>query len=139
MSNSSDSRGSVRSIAPGPESSRLETANILPGSVHVLFGAHKTRIVLEGEIDADLGPELIDAAGEADKAQLPIDVETSNVTFMDSSGVAFLARLAARSSQPVTVVSPPEVVEFLLNLTKIGDMLEITHEDPGVDATLPSN
>lgn|GEM_PF-2461877 len=139
MSDSSDSHASVHSIASQTETSSPERDNIFPGSVHVLFGGYKTRIVLEGEIDADLGPELVDAAGEADKAQLPIDVETSNVTFMDSSGVAFLARLAARSSQPVTVVSPPEVVEFLLNLTKIGDMLEITHDDPGVDATLPSH
>src|SRR5699024_4378017 len=58
VSDSSDSHASLHSLASHPETSSPERDNIFPGSVHVLFGGYKTRIVLQGEIDADLGPQL---------------------------------------------------------------------------------
>jgi len=54
-----------------------------PGSVHVIMGASRTRIVLSGEVDADLGPDLQEATQDAEAAGQPIEVDSQHVSFMD--------------------------------------------------------
>jgi anti-anti-sigma factor len=108
-----------------------------PGSVHVIVGAVRTRIVLAGEIDADLAADLHQAAADAESAGLPIEVDTQHVTFMDSSGVAFLARLSTRSAEPVRLIRVPPTVRFLLDVTRIGELLDVVDEAPDFD--LPPN
>ncbi len=80
-----------------------------PASVHVIVENGRTRIVLSGEIDADLAADLADATADAEAAALPIDIDAQHVTFMDSSGIAFLARVATRVQQPVRVLRAPGV------------------------------
>ena len=109
-----------------------------PGSVHVIIGGRKTRVVLTGEIDADLGAELLEASADAEEAGLPVEVDVQHVTFMDSTGVAFLARLASRSPRTLVLIRPPALVRFLIDVTSIRQVLRVVDEDPGVDATLPS-
>lgn len=98
----------------------------------------RTRIVVSGEVDADLAPDLQDAASDAEAAGLPIEVDAQHVTFMDSSGIAFLARLASRSSSRVRVLHAPDPVRFLLGVTRIGELLDLVDEeepaaaDPGL-------
>ncbi len=104
-----------------------------PASVHVIVGATRARVVLSGEIDADIGAELGEAVAHAEKTGLPVEIDAHHVTFMDSSGVAFLARLASRSPEKVRVLRAPPTVRFLLEVTRIGELLEIVDEDPGFD------
>jgi len=101
-----------------------------PGSVHVLFEPRATRVVLTGEIDAELGPELLEAAEESLRSRRPIEVDAHHVTFMDSTGVAFLARLASRASGTITLIDPPELVRFLLDVTNIAGLVRVVDEDP---------
>lgn len=108
-----------------------------PGSVHVLLGSRKTRVVLAGEIDAALGEDLLDASADAEEAQRPVEVDAARVTFMDSTGIAFLARLASRSPDQLVLIRPPAVVRFLIDVTSIHQVLSVVDEDPGVDATVP--
>ena len=100
-----------------------------PGTVHVFLGADRTRIVLSGEIDADLGTDLHQATADAERAGLPIEVDTHHVTFMDSSGVAFLARLSTRSQHRVRLLRVPPTVRFLLEVTRIGELLDVIDDD----------
>lgn len=100
-----------------------------PASVHVIVEDGRTRIVLSGEIDADLAADLADATVDAEAAALPIDIDAQHVTFMDSSGIAFLARVATRVQQPVRVLRAPDSVRFLLQVTRIHELLEVV---PGV-------
>lgn len=104
-----------------------------PGSVHVLVGASRTRIVLSGEIDANLTNEFNDAMQDCDSVGLPVEVDAHHVTFMDSSGVAFLARLTTRSAHRVRVLRAPATMRFLLDVTRIGELLDILDEDPGFE------
>lgn len=104
-----------------------------PASVHVIVGASRARIVLSGEIDADLGADLNEATSAAEGSGLPVEIDAHHVTFMDSSGVAFLARLASRSPHRVRVLRAPPTVRFLLEVTRIGDLLDIVDEDPGFE------
>lgn len=100
-----------------------------PGTVHVILGADRTRIVLSGEIDADLATDLHQATADAEHSGLPIEVDTHHVTFMDSSGVAFLARLATRSRHRVRLLRVPPTVRFLLEVTRIGELLDVVDDD----------
>ena len=104
-----------------------------PGSVQVIMHGQRTRIVLTGEIDADLGPDLQEATSDAEATGLPIDIETQHVTFMDSSGIAFLARIASRSGSRTRVIRPPETVRFLLEVTRIGELLEVVTQEDALD------
>lgn len=112
-----------------------------PASVHVIVMKDRTRIVVSGEIDADLGPDLQEAAADAEATGLPIEVDAQHVTFMDSSGIAFLARLASRSSDRVRVLRAPDPVRFLLEVTKIGELLDLVDDPeparPGAPAVAP--
>ena len=110
-----------------------------PGSVHVILGGRKTRVVLTGEIDAELGPDLTEAAADAEDAGRPVEVDAQHVTFMDSTGVAFLARLASRCGGRLVLIKPPELVRFLIDVTAIREVLDVVEEDPGVDTTLPDD
>ncbi|UZN02658.1 STAS domain-containing protein [Cellulomonas sp. S1-8] len=102
-----------------------------PGAVQVIVGTDRTRIVLSGEVDADLGPELQEATAEAEQRGLPIEVDAHHVTFMDSSGVAFLARLSIRSEHRVRLLRVPPTVRFLLEVTRIGELLDVVDDDNG--------
>ncbi|PWD51688.1 sulfate transporter [Serinibacter arcticus] len=84
-----------------------------------------TFITLTGEIDVSASGDLADAVAQAEKASRRTSVDASGITFMDSSGIALLARLATRTPGPLRVIDPPEVVRFLLDVTRIGDMVEI--------------
>ena len=103
------------------------------GSVHVMVGPARTRIVLSGEIDASLGPELQEAAADAETAGRPVEVDARHVRFMDSSGVTLLARLASRTPGRLQVIRPPDVVRFLLEVTHIGDLVEVVDDAPGFE------
>ncbi|WP_129338427.1 STAS domain-containing protein [Cellulomonas endophytica] len=105
-----------------------------PGSVHVITEQDRTVVVLSGEIDADLSPELGEATAEAEERGLPVEVDARHVTFMDSSGVAFLARLSMRSPHRVRLLHVPPTVRFLLDVTKIGELLEVVEDEPSGDA-----
>lgn len=114
------------SVSHAPEPSE-------PGSVHVIVGAAWTRIVLSGEIDANLSADFNEAMTDAEAAGLPVEVDAHHVTFMDSSGVAFLARLTTRSPHRVRVLRAPATMRFLLDVTRIGELLDILDEDPGFE------
>ena len=109
-----------------------------PGAVHVILGSERTRIVLSGEIDAELGTDLAEATADAELAGLPIEVDARHVTFMDSSGVAFLARLSIRSQHRVRLLRVPPTVRFLLDVTRIGELLDVVEGDGAdFDSTFP--
>ncbi|WP_245993453.1 STAS domain-containing protein [Xylanimonas allomyrinae] len=64
---------------------------------------------------------------------MPVEIDAHHITFMDSSGVAFLARLGSRMPHKVRILRAPPTVKFLLEVTRIGELLEIVDEDEGLD------
>lgn len=109
-----------------------------PGAVHVIVGDTHSRILLSGEIDADIVADLQQATADVQEAGLPVEIDAHHVTFMDSTGVAFLARLTAISSTPVRMLRTPPTVRFLLEVTSIGDLLEIDDDADGDASGYPS-
>jgi anti-anti-sigma factor len=117
--------GALAGTVPAPRDAPGE-----PGSVHVILSPDRTTVVLSGEIDADLGADLAQATTDAEQAGLPIEVDAHHVTFMDSSGVAFLARLASRTPHRIRLLHVPPTVQFLLEVTRIGELLDVVEDDP---------
>jgi anti-anti-sigma factor len=127
----------LEQTAPNPDASLPPADGGDPGTVQVIVEEGRTRIVLSGEIDADVADELAEASAEAAQLGLPIEVDTHHVTFMDSSGVAFLARLTRGSTGRVRLLRVPPTVRFLLEVTRIGDLLDVDDEPPAGSSDAP--
>ena len=125
-----DRDGGASGLSDGREGGEVLASE--PGSVHVIVHSDRTRIVLSGEVDADLSPDLQEATADAEATGLPIEIDAQHVTFMDSSGIAFLARLATRTTERVRIIRAPETVKFLLEVTRIGELLDVV-DDEDVD------
>ena len=65
------------------------------GDISIVIGSHETTVVLGGEIDLALGEQLEHVADSAVAQGVPIQVETSGLTFIDSTGLRLIAQLAA--------------------------------------------
>lgn len=131
-----NSSGPTRPGDGGPSGEPSE-----PASVHVIVERGRTVVVLSGEVDADLAADLADATADAEAAGQPIDIDAQHVTFIDSSGIAFLARIATRVQQPVRVLHAPDSVRFLLEVTRIRELLEVVDDAddaPDPAAALPT-
>ncbi|WP_454086183.1 STAS domain-containing protein [Georgenia sp. Marseille-Q6866] len=99
------------------------------GSVTLIASPDRVRLILSGELDMLMKPELLDAVHEAVLHDVPVEVDVRDVTFMDSSVLAALSRLIQGSSQRPTFISPPPVVRFLLDVTRIGELIDIVGTD----------
>ena len=128
--------GDANTVRPTSEHEDVTDRTPEPGSVHTFTGRGRTRVVLSGEVDAELGPALLEAAADAADAGRALEVDVQHVTFMDSTGVAFLARLARDSTAPVVLLRPTAEVQFLLEITGVAELMEIRDSSPGPDAAV---
>ena len=90
------------------------------GTVHVVATAEAVEVTLTGEIDADLGESLDAAVRAVHSFGLPVRIDATEVTFMDSTGVRLIARCYANG--PLTVTASP-TVRFLLEILAMDDVL----------------
>lgn len=95
------------------------------GSVTVIPSPERVRLILCGELDMAMKTELLDAVREASLHDAPVEVDVRDVTFMDSSALAALSRLISTSSHRPRFISPPPVVSFLLDVTRLGELVDI--------------
>ncbi|KAE8765465.1 STAS domain-containing protein [Georgenia thermotolerans] len=109
-----------------------------PGAVALLTSPSRTRLVLSGDADMTLTRELNEAIAEALELGLPVDIDVRNVTFIDSAVLGALGAFARRLTAPPRLIQPPEVVTFVLEITRMGEVLEILDHDPGFPAAPPA-
>jgi anti-sigma B factor antagonist len=98
------------------------------GTAAVLTCDGAIRIVLSGPIDQMCAADLDEAVNEAILAGLPVEIDTRNMTFMDSSGVAALQTLTRASPLRATFINPTELMRFLLQVTRLNEEVQITQE-----------
>ncbi|MCM3661347.1 STAS domain-containing protein [Georgenia satyanarayanai] len=99
------------------------------GSVTLIASPDRVRLILSGELDMLMKTELLDAVHEAVLHDVRVEVDVRDVTFMDSSALAALSRLIQASGERPTFISPPPVVRFLLDVTRIGELVDIVGAD----------
>jgi anti-sigma B factor antagonist len=105
-------------------------------------------VVMSGEIDMAMEDQLAAArlaideltasAAGADLAPLDWTVDLRDVTFMDSTGLGFLAhahRVLAERGCTLTVVGPPPVVMRTLTIVHLDEVLKIVDVPPADDLT----
>src|SRR4051794_19661464 len=100
------------------------------GWVSLLASEERTRLLLAGELDDSVTGDLTEAVDHAVRRGLSVDIDARNVTFMDSSSVATLTRLAARLPGRARLIEPPEILRFLLEVTKLDEAMDVLEEDP---------
>ena len=100
-----------------------------PGSVAVVLAEARVRLVLAGELDLAFKAELLEAVREAVRHDRPVEVDTRHVTFMDSSALAALSGLIHRTGHRPIFISPPDMVRFLLQVTRIGELVDVIDDD----------
>lgn len=87
-------------------------------------------VVLRGEIDASLRSAASQGMVAVVRAEGPVTVDTSEVTFIDSSGLAFLLQLqgvTTDAGRPLLLRDPSGAVLDLLSLVGL-DTLFVTEE-----------
>jgi anti-anti-sigma factor len=85
-------------------------------------------VTLWGEIDGSMRPEASASMVEAVANGGPIVVDTSGVTFIDSSGLGFvlqLYRLGQETGYPCTLRNPSPVVEQMLQMLGLAGHIEV--------------
>ena len=108
------------------------------GWVSVLESGARTRLVLGGELDETVYPDLTEAVDYAVTRAVPVDIDARSTTFMDSSAVVMLAHLASRLPERPRLIEPPEILRFLLDVTDLNQAMDVVEADPGFDGTPPS-
>lgn len=99
------------------------------GDVSVLFEPRRTVVVLSGEVDHAMEPELRQAAKAAIDAGNRVQVDARHVRFIDSIGLALIARLAASLPGRVSVLHPPPQLELLLEVAQLQRVVRVVVSD----------
>ena len=96
------------------------------GTIRVDAQETKTVISLVGEIDAALRDEAGACMGVALVSGLPVVVDSTLATFIDSSGIAFVLQLHLAASAeriPVTLLDPHRVLRDVLDMVGLSGEL----------------
>lgn len=101
------------------------------GSVTVRTSPTRSRLVLAGEVDMSLADELSAAVDTVLALGLPVDVDVRQVTFIDSSGLSKLVRLATSAVSHPRLIEPPDFMTFLLEVTRVHEVMDVVDKDPG--------
>lgn len=99
----------------------IENAATPAGEIGVTSEDGRTVVRLRGEVDAALRAEASLSMAEALASTAPIVVDTAGVTFIDSSGLAFVLQLhlaASETGQALTLHDPER--EVLSKLEMLG-------------------
>lgn len=107
-----------------------ELSSVPVGGIGVAEEADRTTVRLWGEIDEALRDDASRVLMRALERNLPVVLDAREITFIDSTGIAFLiqfCRLSGEDGLTVTLADPPPVV------TDVLDMLGLRHMfDPQV-------
>ena len=93
------------------------------GSAALLPAGGRSTIVLRGVVDVRLTPELARVISRAADAGLPVDVDASGVSTIDTAAAASLAWLAASCAGQVRLLGATDAVRAVLDSTGVAELL----------------
>jgi anti-sigma B factor antagonist len=103
------------------------------GDATVFFDEDVTLIMLSGEVDLALGDDLEYAGRDAIDRGAPVRVDVSRVTFIDSVGLGFLARMAAaerEQARQLALVGARRSVREAVHLVGLADLVDFVDVAP---------
>jgi anti-anti-sigma factor len=113
------------------EQTRWSKARAGIGAVEIDHLDGETLIRLSGEVDLAMGKVLGEVASEAAARAAPIRIDAAQLTFIDSTGLNFLARLAAPAverGEPVVICAARRAV---LETIELAGMTKLFTVDTG--------
>lgn len=96
------------------------------GSITVGTEGGRTVVRLRGEVDASLRDEASRALAVALTDGVPVVLDLGAVTFIDSTGLAFLIqcrRACAQTGQDCTLTDVPDSTRYLLGLLGLDELV----------------
>lgn len=100
----------------------------LTGTVHLHPEFPPNRVELSGSVDITLSAHLAEVVRDLEVRGGPVEIDAAGVTFMDSATLALLAHLAYQ--HPVRLIDPPKAVTFLLETTRLVEVMEVSYSGP---------
>jgi anti-anti-sigma factor len=97
------------------------------GGITVIERPDVTVARLWGEVDEALREQASSALARALDRELPVVIETSEVEFIDSTGIAFLiqfCRIGREEGLLVTLANPPAIVSSVLTMLGLDEMFD---------------
>lgn len=107
--------------------------DVKEGGIELVERSDVSEVRMWGEIDVALREEAGAALANALDCDKPVVIDTTDVTFMDSTGIAFLVQfytIGAQEGLDVKLRKPPAVVSDVLQMLGIEEML--APDVPGV-------
>jgi anti-sigma B factor antagonist len=114
-------------VTPTPSDGRLQPGRSGGGDATVFFDDGVTLVMLSGEIDLALGDDLEYAGRDAIDRGEPVRVDLSRVTFIDSVGLGFVARMASAEREHgrrLALVGPRRSVNEAIHLVGLAHLVD---------------
>ncbi|WP_182111419.1 MULTISPECIES: STAS domain-containing protein [unclassified Actinotalea] len=108
------------------------------GGITVAERDDSTVAHLWGEIDEALREQASIALSRALTRDLPVVLDAAQVTFIDSTGIAFLIqfmRVGREEGLPVTLRNPPSLVTDVLELLGLQGLFDASGDESTITAT----
>ena len=105
----------------------IESSRGPVGGITVMEAPSVTTARLWGEIDEALRDQASSALVRALDRGLPVVIETSEVTFIDSTGIAFLiqfCRIGREEGLKVVLADPPPLVTDVLSMLGLQELFD---------------
>ena len=107
----------------------------------ISMGRSEVRLVVDGEIDLDTAPQLLDTILsalliEATEPVSEVILDLGGVTFVDSSGIAALLyarRYVASHQANLAITNVSTIVAKTIEVAGVGGILAISLREAGVD------
>jgi anti-sigma B factor antagonist len=97
------------------------------GDAAVFFDDQVTLVMLSGEVDLAIGDDLEFAGRDAMDRGMPVRLDCSRVTFIDSVGLGFVARMASAERERgrvLPLIDAPRNVQEAIHLVGLAELVE---------------
>jgi anti-sigma B factor antagonist len=97
------------------------------GDAAVFFDDQVTLVMLSGEVDLAIGDDLEFAGRDAMDRGMPVSLDCSRVTFIDSVGLGFVARMASAERERgrvLPLIDAPRNVQEAIHLVGLAELVE---------------
>jgi anti-sigma B factor antagonist len=114
------------------------------GDAAVFFDDEVTLVMLSGEVDLAIGDDLEFAGRDAIDRGMPVRLDCSRVTFIDSVGLGFVARMASAERERgrvLPLIDAPRNVQEAIHLVGLAELVEFVDgalDDEGETDSAPS-
>jgi anti-sigma B factor antagonist len=124
-------------VTSPPSDGRLPPGRSGAGDASVFFDEGLTLIMLSGEVDLAIGDDLEYAGRDAIDREVPIRVDLSRVTFIDSVGLGFLARMASAEREhgrKLALAGTRRNVAEAVHLVGLADLVDFIEVSDGTSS-----